>query len=226
MSALAADAVVALVTCHDEPPDDALLARVLRQLPRVLVVDDAMPAGHALALDRRAPGLGVDVLRLDRRSGKGHAIAAGLRHLRRSRAGADGVLVLDGDGQHAPEPIPAFLAASARAELVIGDRFGVPADVPLVRRVSNRIASGVVSRASGTRVPDSQCGMRLLCGRALAEVEFPGGGYEAETHHLKRCLRAGVAVAWVPIPAIYDGRPSSFRAVRDSVGVLRAAVAG
>ena len=221
MSALGADAVVALVTCHDTPPDDELLARVLRQIPRVLVVDDAMPRAHALALDRRAPGLGVEILRLDRRSGKGHAIAAGLRRVR--GAGADAVLVLDGDGQHPPELVPVFLAASAGAELVIGDRFATPADVPLVRRVSNRVASRVVSRTSGVHVPDSQCGMRLLCGRALAEIEFPGGGFESETHHLKRCLRAGVRVAWVPIPAIYDGQPSAFRSVRDSVGVLRAA---
>jgi hypothetical protein len=64
--------------------------------------------------------------------------------------------------------------------------------------------------------------MRLLTRRALLEVPFPGGGYEAETLHLKRCLLAGVPVAWVPIPAVYEGRPSSYRRVADSLGVLRA----
>lgn len=226
MTAIAADAVAALVTCHREPPAATLLERLLAQLPRVLVVDDAMPAAGALALDRLAADLGLAVLHLDRRSGKGHALAAGLRRLRTADAPADGVLVLDGDGQHPPEPIPAFLAATAHAELVIGNRFGTPRDIPLVRRVANRVASRVVSATSGVAVPDSQCGMRLLCGRALAGVAFPGGGFEAETRHLKHCLHAGVRVAWVSIPAIYDGHVSSFHALRDSAAVLRAAARG
>ncbi|MFP5363020.1 MAG: glycosyltransferase family 2 protein [Thermoleophilia bacterium] len=225
MSALAADAVAALVTCHREPPAQALLARLLLELPRVLVVDDAMPPGRALGLDELACDLGVEVLRLARRSGKGHAIAAGVCRLREGAAPPAGVLVLDGDGQHPPERIPDFLAASAVAELVIGNRFETPRDVPFVRRVSNRVASHVVARTTGAPVHDSQCGMRLLCGRALAEVRFPGGGFDSETHHLKHCLHAGVRVGWVPIPAIYEGRPSSFRPLRDSVAVLRAALA-
>ena len=65
---------------------------------------------------------------------------------------------------------------------------------------------------------DTQNGMRLLRGRALAT--FPAGGYEAETIHLRRVLRDGVPVAWVPIPAIYAEEQSSFRAGRDSAKVL------
>jgi hypothetical protein len=66
--------------------------------------------------------------------------------------------------------------------------------------------------------------MRLLKGRALA-IPLPHGGFESETIHLKRCLRAGVSVAWVPIPAIYEGAHSSFRALRDSARVAWAVVA-
>ena len=65
---------------------------------------------------------------------------------------------------------------------------------------------------------DTQNGMRLLRGRALAT--FPAGGYEAETIHLRRVLRDGVPVAWVPIPAIYAEEQSSFRAGRDSASAL------
>ncbi len=223
MTRLDAADLVALVTCHVEPPTRALLERVVQHLPRVLVVDDAMAPRQARHLDRLAADLELGVLHLGRRSGKGHAVAAGLRHLREGGAPPDGVMVLDGDGQHPPEHVPAFLAASATSELVIGDRFAAPRDVPLVRRLANRTANRVVSRASGVRVRDSQCGMRLLHGRALHEVGFPGGGYEAETRHLRACLAAGVTIGWVPIPAIYEGQPSSFHPVRDSVAVLRAA---
>lgn len=225
MSALERHTVCALVTCHAAAPDDTLLAQVLAQVPRVLVVDDAMPGAAALELDSRAAGSGIEVLHLPRRAGKGHAIAAGLSRLRDAGDWPQGVLVIDGDGQHPPERIPDFLAASAQADLVIGNRFDCPRDIPLVRRVANRIANRVLTRRTGTPMLDSQCGMRLLRGRALDDVAFTGGGYEAETLHLRRCVQAGVAVGWVAIPAIYEGQPSSFRHVRDSAAVLRAAVA-
>ena len=94
--------------------------------------------------------------------------------------------------------------------------------MPWSRRTANVAVSRMLAARTGKPVRDSQCGMRLLRGRALHEIPFPSGGYEAETQHLKRCLEAGVDVAWVPIPAIYDGEPSSFRPVRDSVRILRA----
>lgn len=223
MSGLDPAGVVALVTCHLEPPARTLLERTLRHVPRVLVVDDAMPTRHVGELDLTAADLGIEVLHLRARSGKGHAVAAGLQRLRESGAPPDGVMVLDGDGQHPPERVPAFLAASATSDLVIGDRFVAARDVPVVRRLANRTANRVVTHVSGVVVRDSQCGMRLLHGRALHEVAFPGGGYEAETRHLRGCLAAGVAVGWVPIPAIYAGQPSSFHPLRDSIAVLRAA---
>jgi glycosyltransferase involved in cell wall biosynthesis len=219
--------VAALVPCHREPPSEGLLRRLVAQLPRVIVVNDGMPSEAARALEPLADVLRLEVVHLGRRSGKGHAILAGINALHTSPAPPEGVLVLDADGQHPPEAIPLFLAASAEADLVIGNRFGgLGGRMPPVRRVSNRFSSRLVSSVTGAPVPDSQCGMRLLRGRALADIEFPSGGMDSETRHLRRCLRAGVRVAWVSIPAIYDGAASSFRPLRDSLSVLRAAVEG
>ena len=91
-----------------------------------------------------------------------------------------------------------------------------------MRRLGNRLAGAALAVRTRRRVRDTQCGMRLLRGRALHEVPFPAGGYEAETVHLKRCLLAGVTVEWVPIPTVYAGEPSSFRSVRDTLRVLAA----
>jgi hypothetical protein len=223
MSVLAASEVTALMPCHREPPAEELLQRLQAQVPHVLIVDDGMPPAAALEFDLLARASGAQVVRLARRSGKGHAIAAGLGAVPVRR----GVLVIDSDGQHPPEAIPDFLSASSAADLVIGNRFADGArGMPIIRRCANRVASATVSATSRTDVPDSQCGMRLMHGRALSDVLFPAGGMESETRHLKRCLRAGIPVAWVPIPAIYDGQRSSFRTLRDSVIVMRAALSG
>jgi hypothetical protein len=218
---LAPTRISALIPAHLEPPADAFVAEVKAHVGDVLLVDDGMPADAAAALARLAATAGVGLLRLPANCGKGHAIAAGRRHLLGRTPAPQAVVVLDSDGQHPPSAIPALLEAAAEAELVIGDRLG-DLGMPPLRRFTNRLSSRLLAWVTGHPVPDSQCGMRLLTGRALGEVEFPGGRYEAETLHLKRCLRSGVRVAWVPIPALYGGQPSSFRGVRDGARVLGA----
>ena len=160
----------------------------------------------------------VRPLRAGGPGGKGSAIASSIEWLQ-SNGKTQAVLVMDADGQHPPATIPTFLTAAARAELVVGDRSGDQRRMPLVRRVSNLAASQLLAARTGVEVSDSQCGMRLLRGRALHEIPPGRGGYEAESEHLKRCLLAGVSVEWVPIPAIYDGESSSFRGLRDGARV-------
>jgi hypothetical protein len=206
--------VRAVVPCHVNAPDPALLAAVGAAVDGVLVVDDGLPAPEAARLE------GIDVLRLGGNHGKGTAVARGAE--RAVAEGADAVLVFDGDGQHPAAAIPAFLAAARKAELVVGDRFGDLRGIPLARRAANVAAATAMTVVVRRRVRDTQCGMRLLRARALHELPPPPGGFEAETVHLRRCLRAGVPVAWVPIPAIYEGEPSSFRPLRDGARIARA----
>jgi Glycosyl transferase family 2 len=214
--------VAALLPSHHHPPEPSLLEGVASFVGRVLLVDDHSPPESARALRRRATGVGADVIRLAGARGKGSAIRAGLRWLRARPAPPAAVLVLDADGQHPPWVIPRLLAAACGAELVVGDRLGDRAAMPWERRVANVAASGLLAAAARRRVRDSQCGMRVLAGRALWDVSFPAGGYEAETLHLKRCLRAGLAVSWVPIPALYEGQVSSYRPLVDSLRILLA----
>ena len=96
--------VRAVVPCHVNAPDPALLAAVGAAVDGVLVVDDGLPADEVARLD------GTDVLRLGGNHGKGTAVARGAE--RAVAEGADAVLVFDGDGQHPAAAIPAFLAAA------------------------------------------------------------------------------------------------------------------
>jgi glycosyltransferase involved in cell wall biosynthesis len=219
-----ADDVAAIVPCHREPPAEELLQRLAAEVAGVLVVLDGTPGDEA-EVRRRAESAGAGLLALEAWGGKGSAIAAGIETLRSGQP-RQAVIVVDADGQHPPEAIPRFLEAASEAELVIGNRFAGPGRIPVVRRAANRTASRIVGLTSRTTVPDSQCGMRLIRGRALSAVPVPPGGMDSETRHLKRCLRAGIRVTWIPIPAIYRGQPSSFRALRDSVAVMRAAITG
>jgi membrane-associated phospholipid phosphatase/predicted MFS family arabinose efflux permease len=208
------DRVVAVMPSYDDVPQPALAQAVLEHVDELVLVDDGSSPAVAAQLDELADELGLTLVRLPERSGKGSAVLAGVD---RVRADADAVLIVDADGQHSPSAIPAFLEASRSAELVIGDRFADLKRMPWHRQLANRITRRLFQLATGRKVRDTQNGMRLIRGRALATL--PSGGYEAETAHLRRVLTDGHAVAWVPVPTIYGEERSSFRPIRDGARV-------
>jgi dolichol-phosphate mannosyltransferase len=210
--------LVAVMPSFNDVPSAELVESTLAGVDRLVIVDDGSEPEVARALDSFTAE-GVEVIHLPRRGGKGSAVREGVEYVRRE---ADAVLVIDADAQHPAEAIPAFVAAAHDAELVIGDRFDDLRAMPRHRRVANRATRRLFQLRTGDRVRDTQNGMRLIRGRALDLL--PGGGFEAETRHLRRALDADIAVAWVPIPAIYGEGRSSFRTGRDSLRVLWATV--
>ena len=210
--------VVGVMPSYNDVPPRALVESTLAHVDRLVLVDDGSDPDVADALDGFA-GERVEIVRLPTRGGKGSAVRAGVEHV---RAEADAVIVIDADAQHPADAIPEFVAAGQGAELVIGDRLDDLRDMPGHRRLANRATRRLFQLRTGSAVRDTQNGMRLIRGRALDLL--PGGGFEAETRHLRRALRADVAVAWVPIPAIYGECESSFRTGRDSLRVLWALV--
>jgi membrane-associated phospholipid phosphatase len=224
-TALSRDSVVALMPTYGDTPSARLVEETLRHVGEILIVDDGSPAPTARELEQLSRETGAQLVRLPLNKGKGEAIRAGLADLLARQPAPEAVLVIDADGQHPPAAIPSLLDAAARAELVIGDRFDDLGAMPAHRRAMNRLASSILSLVTMTPVRDSQSGMRLLRGRALHELAYPPGRYEAETHHLKQALRAGVSVGWAPIPAIYGSERSSFRPLADSYRIARAILA-
>jgi hypothetical protein len=218
--------VAALMPSYGKPPSAALIAETQRHVGRLVIVDDGSAPADAALLASRAKAAGADLLRLPENVGKGFAVRAGLDLILAEEGASTAVLLIDADGQHPPASIPSFLeAAGAGAELVIGDRFVDIRSMPIQRRAMNRAASAILGLTTGRKVRDSQSGMRLLRGRALVHTPFPGGRYEAETRHLKAALLNDLRVEWVPIPAIYEGERSSFRASADTIRVLGALLA-
>jgi len=206
----AASRVLVVVPAHDEAPRIAAVVRGAAAHLPVLVVDDGSSDDTA----RVAREAGADVLEQRPNAGKGAALRAGFR--RALDAGYDGALTLDGDGQHDPAEIPAFLAAFGPGatqrppDLIVGRRDF--ARMPPARRLANSIGGPTFSWAVGTHVPDNQSGYRLI-GRRLMEASLASTerGFEFEVEMLATCIARGWPVAWVPIRTIYTGGPSHIR---------------
>jgi glycosyltransferase involved in cell wall biosynthesis len=197
----------------------AVIERVARYVPRdrIVVVDDGSSD------DTRAVALraGVVVVAHAGNRGKGAAIRSGI-----ARASALGVLyvvLLDADGQHDPEEIPAFVARAraSDADLVVGNRLGDSSNMPWLRLATNHVTSAVVSLLARRRVPDSQNGYRLLRLAHFAKFPLTTSRYEIESEMIIRAGRAGGKIVSVPVQTIYGGEESFINPFVDTARFLR-----
>lgn len=209
-----AERCAAIIPCyHEAGTIGPLAAAVRRFLPRVIVVDD----GSRDATASRAAEAGAEVVRHVHNCGKGAALRTGWRRAR--ELGFVWALCLDGDGQHAPEDIPAFLRCAERtgAALVVGNRMQQPGAMPWPRRQVNRWMSRRISRRAGQPLPDTQCGFRLMNLAAWATVSLQTTRFEIESEVLLAFVRAGQKVEFVPIQVLYQGQRSKIHPVADAL---------
>jgi glycosyltransferase involved in cell wall biosynthesis len=208
----------ALIPCLNEGTGIAALVSALRQhASLVLVVDDGSMDETALL----ARGAGATVIRHERNRGKGAALRSGLSQL--FEQGFEWAATLDGDGQHAPEDLPALLrcAGQTGARLVIGNRMDNARAMPWLRRQVNRWMSRKLSRRAGRQLPDTQSGFRLIHLPAWAALSLNTEHFEIESEMLMAFLAAGHSVAFVPVQVISGSRSSHIHPVTDSLRWLR-----
>lgn len=204
---------VVIIPCLNEARRIApLVTEVRLHLPRVYVIDD----GSTDETGRLAELAGATVLRHSQTSGKGTALQTGLR-----RAHADGfawALLMDGDGQHAPADIARFLrtAENTQCRLVVGNRMADPRGMPWVRRLVNWWMSRKLSKLAGCRMPDTQCGFRLLQLKAWAAVSITARHFEVESEMLLAFARAGFKPQFVPVQSIYGAERSKINPLQDT----------
>ena len=204
----------AVIPCFNEGTGIAALVSALRQqVSLVLVVDDGSTDETAFL----ARDAGATVIRHERNCGKGAALRTGLSQL--FKQGFEWAVTLDGDGQHAPEDLPAFLrcAEQTGALLVIGNRMDNAHAMPWLRRQVNRWMSRKLSRLAGRHLPDTQCGLRLIHLESWAALPLKTERFEVESETLMAFLAAGRRVEFVPIPVIRSRRRSRIHPVADSL---------
>ncbi len=208
--------VAALIPCYYEEKHIREVASAAKQqLDLVLVVDD----GSSDRTSDEARASGAEVIRHEKNSGKGASIKTGLSALL-ARESVEFVLILDGDGQHLPAEIPAFLVSANEtgAPMVVGNRMGDVRDMPFVRKCTNRYMSWTISRVIGQRVPDTQCGFRMFHRSLAAEfLSTESAGFDFETEMLAIAARKGCKIAAAKVSTIYGDEVSKINPIRDTL---------
>lgn len=178
------------------------LQRLLERLASVdtadiVVVDDG-------SKDRTTDivrGFGVTLLRHEINRGKGMAHRTGFAYAVEN--GYDGVITMDADGQHAPDEIDCFLKDADKADILVGTRCMSLANMPVLRYLTNKVTSLVVSLIASQRVFDSQSGYRFLATRVLRRVPLRTKRFQTESEILIKAGRMGFKIGVVPISTIY-----------------------
>jgi dolichol-phosphate mannosyltransferase len=204
-----ANVLTALPVYNEAGHVSGVLDEVLRTSPNVLVVDDGSNDGTADLLARRAD---VAVVTHQRNAGYGAALRSAFQYT--LAHGYDVLVTIDCDGQHEPQRIPDFVAATAGAQIVSGSRylktFAGQSEPPADRRRINQEITAVVNRRLGLKLTDAFCGFKAYRRDALAQLHITELGYAMPLEVWVQAARAGLTIVELGVPLIYLDESRSF----------------
>lgn len=162
-------------------------------LDALLLVDNAS-TDATLEHARREGALRV--IRHARNEGYGASIRDGIR-----RSEAEKLVIIDADLEYPPEAIPALLSALDEHAVVYASRFcgGRRPDMPWLRRVGNRLISGVFNLLFGQSTTDLYTGMKGLRRAALDCLELRRDGFEHVVEMGAQLAAQGFTIHEIPV---------------------------
>lgn len=184
----------------------AVVAEAKKVMDDVVVVDD----GSRDRTGDAARAAGAHVLVHPQNRGKGAALKTGFRYA--CENGYDGVVTLDADGQHLPHEIPKFIDCreTTGADLIIGGRAHLFAQMLPRRRFANRLSAACIAKASKIAISDSQSGFRFYSARLLRSIKLHTDGFDMESEVIVRAGCGGFIVVTTPIDlGFVDGLSTS-----------------
>ena len=203
----------AIIAAYNEEKTIGPIVRKIRSKGLdCVVIDDGSFDGTKQIAERE----GAHVIFHSKNIGKGASLRDGFKYI--LDRNYDYAIAMDGDGQHNPDEIDDFLKAFGEDDnqFILGNRMWNPIGMPLIRRLTNRFMSFLISLIAHQNLPDSQCGFRLIKSNVLKNVVLTTNKYEIESEMLIKAARAGFKIKSIPIKSIYKGKKSYIRPLADT----------
>ena len=207
-----------VIPVHDEAEHiGAVLDALKKKNYDILVVDD----GSHDSSGAIAKGKGIAVLTHEKRSGKGTSLRDGFRYA--IEHDYDGVIAMDGDGQHAVDDVAAFLQKAEEVPdcVIVGSRMKNHEGMPALRFAVNKIMSLLISLLCRHRIEDTQCGFRFISTKVLKEINLASLDYEIESEVLMKAVKKGFPIFSVPVKTIYSNEQSKINPLTDTLRFFR-----
>lgn len=202
-----------LIPAYNESMQIGQLVRTIKAMGfSTIVVDD----GSTDETAEEAKTNGANVIQHKRNMGKGTSLKTGFEYILSKEY--DAVLIMDGDAQHSPDDIRKFidLAGKHRNIMIIGNRMGNAKNMPFTRKLTNVFMSFIVSRICGQKIPDSQCGFRLIKRDLLKNIKIESARFEVESEILIEASRIGAKILSAPIKTLYGKEASQINPFWDT----------
>lgn len=192
----------------------------------IVIVDDGSDAAHQTWFERASRHPECTVLHHGVNKGKGRALKTAFAHVLRELPEAEGVITIDGDGQHLTEDIIACgeKMLQEKDKVVLGCRDFDQPGVPPRSVAGNKTTSRMFRLFYGIRLSDTQTGLRAIPRRYLERFcEIEGERFEYETNMLLNMKRMGVDFLEQAITTVYDPEDysSHYNAVKDSWRIFK-----
>ncbi len=187
----------------------------------ILLVDDGSPESCRPIFDQ-AVQAGCTVLIHKENRGKGAALRTAFVYLHENNS-KEGMVCADCDGQHAWKDIKRLAEELSLhpGVILMGCRKFI-GEVPFRSRFGNALTRRVFTLVSGSRVSDTQTGLRGFSVEMLPWlIKLPGNRYEYEMNQLLGAKKAGFRFLCIPIETIYENKNESshFHPIRDSIRI-------
>ena len=214
MSAEILNTIVILPSYNESRAIGKIVKDIVKVGMTALVIDDgSVDDTGGVALDA-----GAVVIRNKRNRGKGYCVRIGIDHVM-EKTNFAWIIIMDGDGQHHTEDIPALINATSEGavDIVNGNRMFNTETMPFVRYVTNRFTSWVISRLCNQYIPDSQCGYRIVSVDCLNHLNLKSDKYDIESEMLIQAAEKNMVIKSIPIQTIYGEEKSEINKIRDTL---------
>lgn len=155
---------------NEEKSIVTVIQKIKKYMDHVIVVDDHSTDNT----EKIARYYGATVIRHSRNKGVGAAMKTAIAYAKKLKP--DIVVTIDADGQHESEDIPSLIKPiiDGKADFVLGSRFlsEQPIDMPLEKKIGNKLLAFMVSFLVGVKLTDTQTGFRAFNRKALLSLNL------------------------------------------------------
>ena len=208
--------VIAAIPAHNEEKYiGTTVLKARKYVDEVMVVDD----GSTDLTADVAKLAGAFVIKHQHNRGYGASVKTLLAEAKKKKP--DVLVLLDADAQHNPDEIPGLIKPIfAGSDLVIGSRELQRGNIPVYRRIGQRVLSHFSRILSREKIADSECGFRAFSPKAIAALKLKQDGMAISAETIAAAAEKGLNVTQIPVSAIYTKDGSNLGPVAHGVGNL------
>ncbi|MBQ8217099.1 MAG: glycosyltransferase, partial [Oscillospiraceae bacterium] len=192
----------------------------------IVIVNDGSKKENLHFFEEAAEHESCFVLHHEVNKGKGRALKNAFAYVAENLPQVDGVITIDGDGQHLLEDIVACGERMLQAGegVVLGCRDFSQPGIPPRSVAGNRTTSRFFRLLFNIKLADTQTGLRAIPAKYLESFcAIEGERFEYETNMLLNMKRMGIPFIEQPIATVYDpdDYSSHYNAVKDSMRIFK-----